>query len=279
MTVNKKELVQELESSAATMRKTILTMIHAAQSGHPGGSLSATDLMTALYFYEMKIDPKNPKWDGRDRFVLSKGHVCPALYSALILKGYMDKSEIMNLRKYGSKLQGHPDMNKTPGVEISSGSLGQGVSAAVGMALGLQREGKDNRVFTMLGDGECAEGQVWESVQVASKYKLDNLTILVDRNGLQNDGFTADIMPLGDLAKKFEAFGCHVVEICGNTMKEIVGALDEIRDIKGKPKCIVAGCVKGKGVSFMENVAVWHGIAPDDDQFKQAMLEIEEATK
>ncbi len=274
MDQQRKEVIANLEEKAVEMRETILTMIHGAKSGHPGGSLSATDLITALYFYEMKFDAKNPKWEDRDRFVLSKGHVCPALYAALILTGYLEKEEVHTLRKYGSRLQGHPDMKRTPGVEISTGSLGQGIAAAVGMAIALKRDGKDGRVFVMLGDGECAEGQVWESVQVASKYKLDNLTIIVDNNGLQNDGFVKDIMPLGDLATKFEAFGCETVKADGHCMQSITDTLDTIRDLKGKPKCIVAKCVKGKCVSFMENVAVWHGIAPDDAQLKQALEEV-----
>jgi len=274
--MSKKEIIDNLVDKAREMRETILKMIHKAKSGHPGGSLSAADMMTALYFYEMNVDSKNPKWEDRDRFVLSKGHVCPSLYSALILKGFLEKDEIYTLREYGSRLQGHPDMKKTPGVDISTGSLGQGISAAVGMAISLKRDNKDARVFVMLGDGECAEGQVWESVQVASKYNLDNLTILVDRNGLQNDGFTKDIMPLGDLAEKFKAFGCEVREADGHCMESIVNTLDEIRDLKGKPKCIVAKCVKGKCVSFMENVAMWHGVAPNDEQLEQALKDVKE---
>ena len=274
--MSKKQIITDLENQARELRETILKMIHKAKSGHPGGSLSAADMMTALYFYELNVDPKNPKWEDRDRFVLSKGHVCPSLYSALILKGFLEKDEIYTLREYGSRLQGHPDMKKTPGVDISTGSLGQGIGAAVGMAISLQRDKKDSRVFTMLGDGECAEGQVWESVQVASKYNLDNLTIMVDWNGLQNDGFTKDIMPLGDIPKKFEVFGCEVRVIDGHCMEEIVNALDELRDLKGKPKCIVAKCVKGKCVSFMENVAKWHGVAPNDEELEIALKDVKE---
>lgn len=276
MKIERDTIIKELENKAIEMRQLVLTMIHKAGSGHPGGSLSATDLMAGLYFYEMNVDPKHPTWYERDRFVLSKGHVCPSLYSALIAKGYLEKEEVHTLREFGSRLQGHPDMKRTPGVDISSGSLGQGVSAAVGMAIGLQRDNKESRVFTLLGDGECAEGQVWESVQAASKYKLDNLTIIVDLNGLQNDGFVEDILPQGCLASKFKAFGCEVIEIDGHKMSEIVDGFDKIRNVKGKPKCIIAKCVKGRGVSFMENVPKWHGVAPDDSELKQAMNEVKE---
>lgn len=274
--MNKKEAILNLTDKAREMRETVLKMIHKAQSGHPGGSLSAADMMTALYFYEMNIDPKNPRWEERDRFVLSKGHVAPIQYTALILKGILEKDEIYTLREYKSRLQGHPDMKKTPGVDISTGSLGQGISAAVGMAISLKRDNKDARVFCMIGDGECGEGQVWESIQVASKYNLDNLTIMLDWNGLQNDGFTKDIMPLGDLAEKFRVFGCEVREIDGHCMEEIVTALDELREVKGKPKLIAARCVKGKCVSFMENVAKWHGVAPNDEELEIALKDVKE---
>lgn len=276
MSTDKKEMVEQLESIAIEMREKVLTMIHSAGSGHPGGSLSATDMMAALYHYEMKIDPKNPKLANRDRFVLSKGHVCPALYSALLTRGFLEPEEVYTLRKFGSRLQGHPDMKRTPGVDISTGSLGQGVSAAVGMALGLKRDASAARVFAVLGDGECGEGQVWESMQAASKYELDNLLIYVDANGIQNDGFVEDIMPLRSLADKFAAFGCEVVEIDGHSMTEIVAALDQVRDLKGKPKCIIGYGVKGKGVSFMENVPKWHGVAPNDDELKIALSEVKE---
>ena len=270
--------VKELKSIACQLRQNILTMTYTAQSGHPGGSLSAAEIMAVLYFYEMKVDPQNPAWEDRDRFVLSKGHTCPSLYAALIEKGFLEKDEVFTLRKLGSRLQGHPDMKRTPGVEISTGSLGQGIGAAVGMALGLKMDGKkDNRVFVLLGDGECAEGMVWESVQVASKYQLDNLTIIVDKNGLQNDGFVEEIMPMGDLAAKFRAFGCEVVEVQdGHNMESLKNAFDDIRDKKGKPHCIVAHGVKGKGVSFMENVPKWHGIAPNDEEYEAAMKEVKE---
>ena len=271
------EKVLRLEAQAKEVRKEILTMIHAAQSGHPGGSLSAADLMTALYFDELNIDPQNPKWEDRDRFVLSKGHVCPVLYTCLALKGYFPKEVLATLRKEGSILQGHPDMKRCPGVDISTGSLGQGLSVAVGMAINGKREKKNYRVFSMVGDGESDEGQIWEAVETASKYGLDNLVILLDRNRLQNDGTCAEVMPNGDLLAKFNAFGCQTWEIDGHNMNEILDALEAVRaDQSGKPKCIVAHTVKGKGVSFMENVVQWHGMAPNDEQYAQAMKEIEE---
>lgn len=271
------EKVLRLEAQAKEVRKEILTMIHAAQSGHPGGSLSAADMMTALYFDELNIDPQNPKWEDRDRFVLSKGHVCPVLYTCLALKGYFPKEVLTTLRKEGSILQGHPDMKRCPGVDISTGSLGQGLSVAVGMALCAKRDGKSYRVFSMVGDGESDEGQIWEAVETAAKYQLDNLVILLDRNRLQNDGTCAEIMPNGDLVAKFTAFGCQTWEIDGHNMNEILDALEAVRaDQSGKPKCIVAHTVKGKGVSFMENVVQWHGMAPNDEQYAQAMKDIEE---
>jgi transketolase len=251
-------------------------MIYTAKSGHPGGSLSAADIMTALYFDEMNIEPKNPKWADRDRFILSKGHVCPVLYTCLAMKGFYDMEHIKTLRKYGSILQGHPDMKRTPGVDISTGSLGQGLSTGVGMAIAGKRDKKDYRVFVLVGDGESQEGQIWEAAECAAKYELDNLVVFVDNNGLQNDGVCADIMPTGDLAAKFAAFGFDTYNIDGHKMEEIVDVLDNIRHIKnGKPKCIVAKTIKGKCVSFMENVVAWHGMAPNDEQFKQAVNEIE----
>ena len=271
------EKVLRLEAKAKEVRKEILTMIHAAQSGHPGGSLSAADMMTALYFDELNIDPQNPKWEDRDRFVLSKGHVCPVLYTCLALKGYFPKEVLATLRKEGSILQGHPDMKRCPGVDISTGSLGQGLSVAVGMALCGKRENKSYRVFSMVGDGESDEGQIWEAVETAAKYNLDNLVIFLDRNRLQNDGTCAEVMPNGDLVAKFAAFGCQTWEIDGHNMGEILDALEAVRaDQSGKPKCIVAHTVKGKGVSFMENVVQWHGMAPNDEQYAQAMKDIEE---
>lgn len=271
------EKVLRLEAQAKEIRKEILTMIHTAQSGHPGGSLSATDLMTALYFDELNLDPQNPRWPDRDRFVLSKGHVCPVLYTCLALKGYFPKEELATLRKEGSILQGHPDMKRCPGIDISTGSLGQGLSVAVGMALCAKRDNKSYRVFSLVGDGESDEGQIWEAVETAAKYGLDNLVILLDRNRLQNDGPCAEVMPNGDLAAKFAAFGCQTWEIDGHNMNAILDALEAVRaDTSGKPKCIVAQTVKGKGVSFMENVVQWHGMAPNDEQYAQAMKDVEE---
>lgn len=255
----------------------MLTMIYKAQSGHPGGSLSAADIMAALYFHALNVDPHNPKWEDRDRFVLSKGHVCPVLYSALIMRGFIDKSAVDTLRKQGSILQGHPDMKRCPGVEISTGSLGQGISCAVGMAIAGKRDHKDYMVYTLLGDGECNEGQVWEAAQAANKYRLDNLVVIVDNNRLQNDGPAEQVMPTEDLERKFAAFGFETTRIDGHKMEEIVTALDTMKaDRNQKPKCIVCNTVKGRGVSFMENVPKWHGVAPDDEQYAQAMREVEE---
>jgi transketolase len=267
--------IEELKERAIEMRKTAITMIHKAQSGHPGGSLSAADLMTALYFKEMNIDPNNPTWEDRDRFVLSKGHVCPIQYSALALLGYVPYETIYTLREYGSPFQGHPDMKKCPGIDISTGSLGQGLSCGVGMAIAGKRDKKDYRVFSLVGDGECQEGQIWEAAQTAVKYQLDNLVVFVDNNRLQIDGFCDEIMPVLDLEKKFEAFGFETKRIDGHSMEAIVETLDEIRELKnGKPKCIVLDTVKGKGVSYMEDIADWHGVAPNDEEYSQAMEEI-----
>ena len=267
----------ELREKAKELRKMLLTMIYKAQSGHPGGSLSATDIVASLYFHTLRVDPKNPKWEDRDRFVLSKGHVCPVLYSALIMRGFISEDTIGTLRKQGSILQGHPDMKRCPGIEISTGSLGQGISCAVGMAIAGKMDEKEYRVYTLLGDGECDEGQVWEAAQAANKYQLDNLTVIIDNNGLQNDGFAKDIMPTLDLRAKFEAFGFQAVRIDGHNVDEITAALDFMKTQKnGKPKCIVCNTVKGKGVSFIENVAIWHGLAPNDEQYAQAMEDVEE---
>lgn len=267
----------ELREKAKELRKMLLTMIYKAQSGHPGGSLSATDIVASLYFHTLRVDPKNPKWEDRDRFVLSKGHVCPVLYSALIMRGFISEDTIGTLRKQGSILQGHPDMKRCPGIEISTGSLGQGISCAVGMAIAGKMDEKEYRVYTLLGDGECDEGQVWEAAQAANKYQLDNLAVIIDNNGLQNDGFAKDIMPTLDLRAKFEAFGFQAVRIDGHNVDEITAALDFMKTQKnGKPKCIVCNTVKGKGVSFMENVAIWHGLAPNDEQYAQAMEDVEE---
>ncbi len=274
--MDKKELTLQLEAKAKELRKNLLTMIHNAKSGHPGGSLSAADIMAVLYFHELKLDPKNPQWEGRDRFVLSKGHVCPVLYTSLIMRGFMDFEELYNLRKFGSKLQGHPDMKSTPGVDISTGSLGQGLSTAVGMAIGLKRDNSKSRVFCLVGDGETNEGQIWEAIQSAAKYELDNLIIFIDHNNIQNDDFCKEIMPLYDLEEKFKAFGCETYSIDGHSVAQILSVLDSIRNKHNrKPICIVANTVKGKGVSFMEHVPSWHGVAPNDEQLKQALIDVE----
>ena len=267
--------VAELKVVANDLRKKVIDMIYKAQSGHPGGSLSAAEFVTACYFREMNIDPANPAWEDRDRFVLSKGHVCPIQYAALATKGYFDVSVLDTLRKEGSILQGHPDMKKCPGIDISTGSLGQGFACGAGMALAGKRQGKDYRVFVVLGDGELDEGEIWEAANVCNKYQLDNVVVFVDWNNLQLDGTCDQVMPLLDIGAKFESFGFEVWNIDGNDMQQVVDALDEIRERKnGKPKCIVGKTIKGKGVSFMENQVGWHGTAPNEEQYKQAMLEL-----
>lgn len=267
--------IEELKEIAQKLRQTAVTMVYHAQSGHPGGSLSAADFVTALYFKEMNVDPENPDWEDRDRFVLSKGHVAPIQYSALTLKGFVPYETIYTLRQYGSPFQGHPDSKKCPGVDISTGSLGQGLSCAAGMALAGKLDGKSYRSFAVVGDGECQEGQIWEAAQTAVKYKLDNLIVFVDDNGLQIDGPTEEIMPNQDLEEKFKAFGFETKRIDGHSMEEIVETLDEVRDSKnGKPKAIVCNTVKGKGVSYMENVVGWHGKAPNEEQYEEAMMEL-----
>jgi len=269
--------VTMLKRRANQLRRTAVTMIYEAQSGHPGGSLSAADMVAALYFSEMRIDPKNPQWEDRDRFVLSKGHVCPVQYAALAILGYFPEDVLHTLRKEGSILQGHPDMKKCPGIDISTGSLGQGFACAAGMALAGKRDGKDYRVFAILGDGECDEGEIWEAANVCQKYKLDNIIAFVDYNGLQLDGTTDEIMPEANLTERFAAFGFDTYDIDGNDMEQIVRVLDEIRGSKnGKPKMILARTVKGKGVSYMENQCDWHGKAPNDEQYAQAMKELDE---
>lgn len=275
--MSNKEKALLLQKQAIMVRKAVLTMIHTAQSGHPGGSLSAADYMTALFFSELNLKPEDPKWDERDRFVLSKGHVCPVLYTCLALRGYFPMEVLSTLRKEGSILQGHPDMKRCPGIDISTGSLGQGLSVAVGMAIRAKRDGMKYRVFALLGDGECDEGQIWEAAETASKYGLDNLVICVDNNGLQNDNTCEVVMPTRDLAAKFSAFGCESQTIDGHDMEAILDVLDNAKQSKsGKPHCIVMKTVKGKGVSFMENVVMWHGMAPNDEQYAQAMAEVEE---
>ena len=272
--------ISKLKQIAIELRKSAITMIYEAQSGHPGGSLSAADIVTALYFKEMNIDPANPKWEDRDRFVLSKGHVCPILYAALGKLGYFPKEYLHKLRQEGSILQGRPDMKKCPGIDISTGSLGQGLSCAVGMAIAGKRDNRDYRVFAMLGDGECDEGQIWEAVMAGYKYKLDNLIVFVDNNKLQLDGTCDEIMPNIDLGKRFEAFGYEVFYIDGHNMEEIVATLDKIRASHNNlPKAIIADTIKGRGVSFMENQLGWHGVAPNDEEYKQAMEELDGGLK
>ncbi len=268
---------EQLFLKAKEVKTQLLKMIHKAQSGHPGGSLSAADIMTVLYFDELNIDPQKPKWENRDRFVLSKGHVCPVLYTCLAMRGYFDMEVLGTLRQEGSILQGHPDMKKCPGIDISTGSLGQGLSVAVGMAIAGKRDEKQYRVFALVGDGESNEGQIWEALETASKYELSNLIVIVDNNGLQNDNVCADIMPLGNYQGKFEAFGCDVYPIDGHSITEIVNTFEKIKSSDSKkPKCILAKTIKGKGVSFMENVVAWHGIAPSDKELATALKEIEE---
>ena len=270
------EKIAMLKERAKQLRKTAITMIYEAQSGHPGGSLSAADMVAALYFSEMHIDPQNPNWADRDRFVLSKGHVCPILYSALGILGYFPESVLHTLRQEGSMLQGHPSMVKCPGIDISTGSLGQGAACAVGMALAGKRDGKDYRVFTMVGDGEIDEGIVWEAMMCANKYKLDNYIMLFDNNGLQLDGTTDQIMPGLDMSKKAADFGFDVYEIDGHDMEQILDTFDKIRAAKnGKPKFINAHTVKGKGVDYMENSLDWHGKAPNKEQYESAMEQLE----
>ena len=268
----------ELQKTANEIRKDIVTAVHSAKSGHPGGSLSAADVFTYLYFEEMKIDPKNPKNPDRDRFVLSNGHNAPGLYSALAERGYFPKEDLVTLRHLGSYLQGHPDMKHIPGVDMSSGSLGQGISAAVGMALAGKMDGKEYRVFTLLGDGEIQEGQVWEAAMFAGARKLDNLVVIVDNNGLQIDGNVADVCSPYPIDKKFEAFNFHVISVAdGNDFDQLKSAFDEAKTVKGMPVAIVMKTVKGKGVSFMENQAGWHGKAPNDEEYKIAMQDLEKA--
>ncbi len=263
-----------LKKTAAQVRLDILEEVHAASSGHPGGSLSITDILTYLYFEEMNVEPKNPKWEDRDRFVLSKGHTAPALYAVLAEKGYFSRDELKGLRNINSFLQGHPDMKGTPGVDMSTGSLGLGFSSACGMALAAKLDGKDYRTYTAVGDGESEEGQIWEAAMFAAHYKLDNLCVILDWNGLQIDGPVTEVMNPTPHDKKFEAFGFHVISIDGHDFEAIAAAFEEAKTVKGKPTVIIARTVKGKGVSFMENQVGWHGSAPNDEQYAQAVAEI-----
>ena len=271
----------ELDKRAAEIRIDIVRMIAEAGSGHPGGSLSCADILTALYFGGvMNHDPENPSWEGRDRFVLAKGHAAPALYATLAEAGYFPREELMTLRKLGTRLQGHPDCNLCPGVEVSTGSLGQGLSIACGIAAGLKLAGTDQAAITLLGDGECEEGQVWEAAMWAAHQKLDNLIAIVDRNCLQIDGNTADVCDPGDLAAKFTAFGWNAVEVGGHDIKALAEALSAAKaDRSGRPHAFIARTIKGKGVSFMENQAGWHGKAPNAEQAAEALSELESAAK
>lgn len=272
--MSKDEVILALQNQAVVIRRHILTMIHAARSGHPGGSLSAADFVTALYFYFMRVDPANPNWTDRDRFILSKGHACPVWYACLAERGFFSVEELMTLREINSRLQGHPDMKKTPGVDITTGSLGQGLSAGVGMALGLKMDRRDARVYVVLGDGELNEGQVWEAAMAAAKFKIDNLTAIVDYNNLQLDGHCHEVMPIEPLADKWHSFNWDVQEIDGHNMIEIIESIEKAQAIKDKPSIIIAHTVKGKGVSYMEGECDWHGKAPDEREFAEAMTQL-----
>ena len=265
---------KQLQMTACKVRMGVIESTHGAKAGHPGGSLSAAEVFTYLYFKEMNIDPANPKWDGRDRFVLSKGHTAPGLYSALAERGFFPVEDLPTLRHIDSYLQGHPNMNTVPGVDMSTGSLGQGISAAVGMAMAAKHQGKTNRVYSLLGDGEIQEGQVWEACMAASHYKLDNLCIIVDNNGLQIDGNVADVMSPYPIVDKLLAFGFNVHAVDGHDFDALEKAFENAKKTKGQPTAIVMSTVKGKGVSYMENDAGWHGKAPNDAEYEQAMTEL-----
>jgi len=269
--------VANLERVAARIRHDIIEMTHAAQAGHPGGSLSATDMVAALYFRVMRIDPLRPGWPDRDRFILSKGHSCPVWYAALMERGYFSREHIGTLRQLDTLLQGHPAMQKTPGVDMSVGSLGQGLSAGLGMALSGRLMGKDYCVWVIVGDGESQEGSIWEAAMAAAAHKVDNLTAILDLNRIQNDDFVENVLPMGPIPAKWAAFGWHVIEIDGHDMAQVVAALEDSRRVEGVPVMIVAHTVKGKGVSFMEDNPVWHGRAPNDEEAAQAHAEIDAA--
>ena len=266
--------IKQLSILACKVRMGIIESTHAAKCGHPGGSMSATELFTYLYNKELNVDPANPKWEDRDRFVLSKGHCAPGLYAALAHRGFFPVEDLLTLRKVGSYLQGHPNMNSVPGVDMSTGSLGQGISTACGMALAAKVQGKDYRVYTLLGDGETQEGQVWEACMFAAHYKLDNLVVIIDNNGLQIDGDITKVMNPYPYKEKLEGFGFHVEAINGHNFEQIEAALNVAKTVKGKPTAIIMSTVKGKDVSFMENNAGWHGVAPNDAQYEQAMAEL-----
>jgi len=268
--------VTEITRKANLMRQDIITMLAASKSGHPGGSLSAADIVATLYFAEMRIRPEDPQWEDRDRFILCKGHAAPVLYAALTEKGYFPKDELVGLRQTGRMLQGHPDMKKTPGVDMSTGSLGQGLSVANGMALAAKLDNKHYRVYALLGDGEMAEGQVWEAAMAAAHYKLDNLTAILDLNGLQIDGPTHTVMSSDPIHDKWKAFGWNVLEVDGHDIEDLLAALAKAKTVKGQPTILIAHTIKGKGVSFMENQVSWHGNAPNADQAAQALTELQE---
>jgi len=267
--------IRELEEKAKIIRRHIIKMLTIAGSGHPGGSLSAADIMTCLYFSKMRHNPKDPKWQDRDRFIMSKGHACPVVYACLAESGYFPVDELWTLRKIGSRLQGHPDMVKTPGVEMSTGSLGQGLAVGNGMALAARLDRKNYRVYVMLGDGEIEEGEVWEAAMAAAHYKLDNVCAILDHNGLQIDGPNKEVMNPEPLEEKWRAFGWNVINIDGHNIGEILRALDEAETVKGKPTIIIAKTIKGKGVSFMENVVDFHGKAPTPEEGERALKELE----
>ena len=265
---------ENLEKIANNLRVEVIKMLKEAKSGHPGGSLSACEILTALYFKEMNVDSNNPNWPERDRFVLSKGHAAPILYAALAEKGFFPKEELMTLRKIDSMLQGHPDMKGTPGVDMTTGSLGQGLAAANGMAIGGKLDSKEYRVYALLGDGEVQEGIIWEAAMLAAHYQLDNLTVFLDHNGLQIDGWNRDVMNIEPIDEKFKAFGWYVINIDGHSFEEIFMALEEAKNTKGKPTIIIAKTVKGKGVSFMEDQVDWHGKAPSEEEAAKALEEL-----
>lgn len=268
------ETIEDLKVKANNIRKSVIEEVYSAASGHPGGSLSAADILTVLYFNQMNIDPKDPKNENRDRFVLSKGHASPVLYATLAERGYFPKEELKSFRKLGSMLQGHPDMKGVPGVDMTTGSLGQGLSAANGMALASKLDSKGYRVYVLLGDGEIQEGQVWEAAMTSSHYNLDNICVIVDNNNLQIDGAVTDVMNVYPIDKKFESFGFEVFTVDGNNIDELISVFEKAKTVKGKPTAIVARTIKGKGVSYMENQAGWHGKAPKEEEYLKAMEEL-----
>lgn len=275
MSEEKIKNINDLKEKAKNIRKGIIKSVYSGKSGHPGGSLSIADIITVLYFNEMNIDPHNPKDENRDRLVLSKGHCAPALYSALAEKGYIETEELQTLRNIESRLQGHPDMKKIPGVDMTTGSLGQGLSVANGMAIAGKLDNKDYRVYCILGDGEIEEGQIWEAAMASNKYKLDNLCVIVDNNNLQIDGTIEEVMSSYPIDEKFRSFGFQIINIDGHDIEEIMKAFEVARNVKDKPTCIIAKTIKGKGVSFMEDKAEWHGKAPNEEEYLQAMKELE----